>query len=80
MSNPVNPTTIYVALLDEGVDVWRPVEAERLASGLFRILSEREDPDEIWEFFSGSIVKCESRRFDSQLVLVAVAIETTPHN
>jgi hypothetical protein len=25
--------TIYVELLDEGVDVWRPVEAEPLGTG-----------------------------------------------
>ena len=30
--------TIYVALLDEGIDVWRPVEAERLSPDRYRIL------------------------------------------
>jgi len=29
--------TIYVALLDEGVDVWRPVDAEHVAGDLYRL-------------------------------------------
>jgi hypothetical protein len=32
--------TIYVALLDEGVDVWRPVKARRLPSGVYLILEQ----------------------------------------
>ena len=34
---------IYVALLDEGVDVWRPVEAQRLPSGDYLILEQYYD-------------------------------------
>ena len=65
--------TIYVALLDEGVDVWRPVDAEVLPDGLFRIVSPAPDPDdERWEFSSGSIVRCEYRRLSEGRTLVAV--------
>lgn len=54
--------TIYVALLDEGTAVWRPVEAERLRDGRFQIVSANPDPEtETWEFPSGSIVQCEER-------------------
>jgi hypothetical protein len=42
-------TTIYVAPLDEGVDVWRPVAAEYLGNDLYRLLDETPE-DEVWEF------------------------------
>lgn len=32
------PVTVFIALLDEGVDVWRPVRARPLGSGLYRIV------------------------------------------
>jgi hypothetical protein len=34
------PTEIYMALLDEGVDVWRPVLAERLHDDVYRIVDQ----------------------------------------
>ena len=52
--------TIYVYLPDEAVDVWRPVEAEELDSGLYHILGPV--PDEgIWEFPPGSVVRVEMK-------------------
>lgn len=69
--------TVYVALLDEGTDVWRPVEAEELHSGLFRILSENSRPyDERWEFPTGSVVRCERRDLSEGPVLVVVSQAT----
>ncbi len=69
--------TIYVSLLDEGTDVWRPVEAEELRDGLFRIVSENSNSeDERWEFSPGSIVRCEQQQFSDGPVLVAVARAT----
>lgn len=52
---------IYVALLDEGTDVWRPVTAIELPGGLFKILPPHElhDNEEVWEFVPGSIVSIE---------------------
>jgi hypothetical protein len=32
--------TIYVALLDEGIDVWRPVEAQRLSPDMYLIVDK----------------------------------------
>jgi len=50
---------IYVYLLDEGVDVWRPVDAERVGDDLYRIISEAPDRDfEDWEFTTGEVVRC----------------------
>lgn len=69
--------TIYVALLDEGVDVWRPVEAEELHDSVFRIISENPNPeDEHWEFSPQSIVRCEWRDLSEGPSLVAVARAT----
>jgi hypothetical protein len=66
--------TIYIALLEEGVDVWRPVEATALPNGLFRIVSENADSEtEIWQFQTGAVVRCEQRIFaDGKEGLVAV--------
>jgi hypothetical protein len=52
--------TIYVYLPDERVDVWRPVEADELGSGRYRILGPIPD-DETWEFPPGSIVRAEMK-------------------
>ena len=49
--------TIYMQLLDEGTDVWRPVQAETLAGGLFRVLGPVPQ-DEKWAFSPGAIVLC----------------------
>lgn len=54
--------TIYVRLLDEGTDVWRPVIAQQLDSDVFLITGENSTPnDERWEFNFGQTVRCEQR-------------------
>ncbi len=51
---------IYVALLNEGVDVWRPVQAVRLRENIYRILEQHYDSAiETWEFAPGEEVICE---------------------
>ena len=65
--------TIYVALVNEGVDAWRPVMAVRRADDLFEIISRNDDPeDEQWQFSSGSLVRCEPRQLSGGTRLVAV--------
>ena len=72
--NETQTTTIYVALLHEGVDVWRPVDAEDLGDGVFRILVHDVGPHERWAFAPGARVRCETRTFaDGESGLVAVA-------
>jgi hypothetical protein len=46
--------------VNEGVDVWRPVHAERVADGLYRLTGEQPD-DEAWPFAVGDVVRCEKR-------------------
>ena len=67
--------TVMVPLLDEGVDVWRPVQAEVLPHGRYRIVTERSDPeDERWAFSTGEVVLCEERELEGESALVAVAL------
>lgn len=66
------PVYVYVPLLDEGTDVWRPVLAERVAPGLFRLNGPIPE-GELWQFQPGEVVRCENRRFstaDDELVAV----------
>ena len=65
---------IYVALLDEGSDVWRPVAAEALGSGLFRIVGAVPD-GEVWEYQPSEIVNVREYTFsDGSKGLVATKL------
>ena len=66
--------TIYIALLDEGTSVWRPVAAADLGRGVFLIPSDARLPDdERWAFQPGERVRCERRSLsEGEPVLVAV--------
>ena len=65
--------TIYVYVLDEGVDCWRPVEAVHEGDDRYRIAGANADPsDEHWEFAAGDVVVCERRTLSDGEALVAV--------
>jgi hypothetical protein len=67
---------VYVRLLEEGTDVWRPVHATALSDGTFRLLEpDGYDPNtERWEFPPSTKVRCIAKKFtDSSEGLVAVA-------
>lgn len=70
-------TVIYVKLIDEGIDVWRPVRAKAGSKpGTFHIIGavdDSSDEGEQWEFPIGSIVFCELRELDGKRCHVAVA-------
>jgi hypothetical protein len=70
----MTPEQIYVALLDEGVNVWRPVPAYRIDASTFIVLRpDNYDPeDETWEFPPGAMVACETRSTSSGQILAAV--------
>jgi len=63
---------IYVELLDEGADVWRPVVATIERSGVYRLPLE-QPAEEKWAFPPGSRVRCEARVLEDAQQLVAVA-------
>ena len=56
--------TIYIKLLNEGIDVARPIDVIRLSDEHFRLLptSNYNPEDEEWEFPSASIVSAERQR------------------
>jgi hypothetical protein len=56
-----NTATVYVALLDENVDVWRPLQAEQVGGDLYRLTGE-QPPDEAWPFAVGDVVECKTRQ------------------
>ena len=56
-----NTATVYVQLLDENVDVWRPVQAEHVEGDLYRLTGE-QPTDEAWPFAVGDVVKCKTRQ------------------
>jgi len=63
---------IYIALLDEGVDVWRPVQAERLSGNTYRILNQPYDRSvESWQFEPGDVVLCEMVESSEGRILAA---------
>ena len=72
MTHRVAPMVIYVPLLEEGVDVWRPVDAREEGPGVYRIISTKSDPDEVWQFAEGSVVRCEERIADGAQCLFAI--------
>ena len=60
-----NTTLVYVAILNEGIDVWRPVQAEHVADDLYRLIGEQPD-DEAWPFAIGDVVRCKSRTLSGE--------------
>ena len=66
---------IYVPLLDEGTEVWRPVEAIKIGEGIYRIVSDNQKPDdELWKYVTGDIVRCIRQMLSSGFESI-VAIE-----
>jgi hypothetical protein len=66
---------VYVYLLNEGTDVWRPVPATKLKENVYLLHgSEIFDPeDEDWEFLPGTKVFVKERLSDGAKILVAIA-------
>lgn len=70
---PINIDKIYVMLLDEGINVYRPVKSEHLYGDVHRI-SEQEIPEgETWEFQPGDLVVVKMRLLSEGEVLVATS-------
>jgi len=68
-------TTIYMPLINEGTDVWRPVEAIKITD-LGYMVTEKAPAGEEWAFEPGHILRCEERQLSSGTQLVAVAKAT----
>jgi hypothetical protein len=69
--------TVYVRLLEEGTDVWRPAPAVELSDGVYQLGEPSGfDPSaELWEFPPHTRVRCTTKRFaDGTEALVAIAM------
>jgi hypothetical protein len=68
-----NREEIFVSLLDEAVDVWRPVEAERLDDNVYRIVDQPYNHEvETWQFEPGDEVVCEPTESGGGQILAAM--------
>jgi hypothetical protein len=48
---------VYVKIVDDAVDVWRPVAARKVRAGVYQLVGETPD-GETWEFPTGKMVRC----------------------
>ena len=58
---------IFIKILNEDIDVWRPVKAVQIAQYIFKITDTTKfgsELDEILEFKQGDIVKCKEKDGD----------------
>jgi hypothetical protein len=66
---------IFVRLLDEGVDAWRPIMAERLSTETSRILDQPYSrATETWEFSPGDEFRCEMISSSNGQILAAIQL------
>ena len=65
---------IYVLLLNEESEVWRPVEALKLGKNFCQIISPNPEPDvEKWQFNKGDKVLCSQKTFsDGKSGVIAI--------
>jgi hypothetical protein len=64
---------VYVALVDDGVPVWRPVRARHVSGNVYTISDQAYDTEvETWEFTPGMEVVCEERILSGGKCLVAI--------
>jgi hypothetical protein len=61
-ATPRQIVEIYMPLLAEGTDCWRPVAAKQCEDGGFEILGTMP-AGEVWQFAPGKRVRCRLRRF-----------------
>jgi len=61
MDSPSNTIDVYVRLLNEGTEAFRPTRALDLGGGLFRLMAAPDyDPeDEEWEFLPDKTIRIE---------------------
>jgi len=65
---------IFVALINEPVDVWRPVKATQVGENSYLIVNQEYDSDiETWQFKPGERVRCEYIQSSDGMTLAAVS-------
>ena len=72
---------VYMPLLDEAVECWRPVHAAHLEGDVYEIEVDEEPKGEHWMFPPRSYVHCREHVFhDGQNGLVAFALADEPQH
>jgi hypothetical protein len=74
MKAPTETQIIYIKLLKEGVDVWRPVQAINEGENIFTILPNTKiynPKDEEWQFNPGQTVKVRQEQHSDGIVWAA---------
>lgn len=72
MNKRAEPKTIYVKLVNEDIDVWRPVKAFEIDNSSYQISDMETVPDsEVWEFSPGAIVGVRIELNDGERILKA---------
>jgi hypothetical protein len=72
---------IYMPLVGEGTDCWRPVRALRIAEDIFEVI-EHIPSDESWEFSPFARLRCRNRVFtggEAGLEAFEYAVESDPN-
>lgn len=74
-ASSTEPTSVHVRIINEAVDVWRPVPARQVSEAVYQLADAPRPEDEAWAFQPGDTVVVERRgRSRAQgTVLVAVA-------
>ena len=67
---------IYIPLINEGTDVWRPAKGRRIKDLIFEVLcpDDYDSMNEDWQFKPGNIVKCKKVNMENKEILVAIEL------
>ncbi len=70
----MHKSLIYIPLLNEGTNVWRPTEGEKIFDMIFKVLpTPNYDPEnELWAFPPGTLVRCIYESKSGETILVAI--------
>jgi hypothetical protein len=70
----VAATRIFVKLLAEGTECWKPIDANAIGDGVFEVLGIVA-AGEAWDFAPGARVRCKPKKFaDGSTGLVATQL------
>lgn len=85
MSDPPKPSDpksasrkcVFVKLLGEDVDVWRPVAAVHIANDTYELVDQPYDREtETWQFEPGELIVCKPIEVSEGLILAAIRLGT----
>lgn len=64
---------IYIPLLNDETQSWRPVEAERVGTNTYRVVAFKPE-DEEWPVTTNDIVQCKLQKFSDGTQGLAVIL------